>query len=88
MKLKMTHNANSKTVRLIFIVIWLSSSLDFLFLVGADQTLFAANRQASDRRTAAAGPGPVTAAGFGILGDSNSDEYRADDNRGGRFAAV
>ena len=26
--------------------------------------------------------------GFGILGDSNSDEYRADDNRGGAYAAV
>lgn len=26
--------------------------------------------------------------GFGILGDSNSDEYRGSDNRGGDFAAV
>lgn len=26
--------------------------------------------------------------GFGILGDSNSDEYRADDNRGGEYAAT
>jgi hypothetical protein len=28
----------------------------------------------------------VTMGGFGILGDSNSDEYRADDQRGGEFA--
>ncbi len=28
------------------------------------------------------------AGGFGILGDSNSDEYRADDNRGGEYAAT
>ena len=26
--------------------------------------------------------------GFGVLGDSNSDEYRADDNRGGVYAAT
>jgi hypothetical protein len=26
--------------------------------------------------------------GFGVLGDSNSDEYRADDNRGGSYAAT
>jgi phospholipase/lecithinase/hemolysin len=26
--------------------------------------------------------------GLGVLGDSNSDEYRADDNRGGPYAAV
>ena len=29
-----------------------------------------------------------TIAGFGILGDSSSDEYRADDNRGGPYAAT
>jgi hypothetical protein len=27
-------------------------------------------------------------AGLGVLGDSNSDEYRADDNRGGQYAPV
>ena len=26
--------------------------------------------------------------GLGVLGDSNSDEYRADDDRGGQYAAV
>src|SRR5512140_2425810 len=26
--------------------------------------------------------------GLGVLGDSNSDEYRADDNRGGQYASV
>lgn len=30
----------------------------------------------------------VTGPGIGILGDSNSDEYRADDNRGGIYAAT
>jgi phospholipase/lecithinase/hemolysin len=29
-----------------------------------------------------------SAAGFGILGDSNTDEYRADDDRGGEYAAT
>jgi hypothetical protein len=29
-----------------------------------------------------------TVVGLGVLGDSNSDEYRADDNRGGEYAAV
>ncbi len=34
-------------------------------------------------------PGPSDVLnGIGILGDSNSDEYRADDNRGGAYAAV
>jgi phospholipase/lecithinase/hemolysin len=84
----MAYIANSKTARLIFIVIWLSSSIGLLFLIAADQTLFAANHQLSDYHNVAAGPSPATAAGFGILGDSNSDEYRADDDRGGKFAAV
>jgi hypothetical protein len=26
--------------------------------------------------------------GFGVLGDSSSDEYQADDNRGGAYAAT
>ena len=26
--------------------------------------------------------------GLGVLGDSNSDEYRADDDRGGQYASV
>src|SRR6185295_5345010 len=34
-------------------------------------------------RTAVAVPG-----GFGVMGDSGSDEYRADDNRGGAYAAT
>jgi hypothetical protein len=34
-----------------------------------------------------AGSNPVDG-GFAILGDSNSDEYRADDNRGGEYASV
>ena len=29
-----------------------------------------------------------TPPGYGIIGDSNSDEYRADDNRGGTYAAT
>ena len=36
-------------------------------------------------------PGITVAAsepGFGVIGDSNSDEYRADDNRGGLYAAT
>jgi len=31
---------------------------------------------------------PAPSAGVGILGDSNSDEYRADDNRGGAYAST
>lgn len=31
---------------------------------------------------------PLPIVGFGVLGDSNSDEYRADDNRGGDYAAT
>jgi lysophospholipase L1-like esterase len=31
---------------------------------------------------------PTPVRGFGILGDSNSDEYRADNNRGGKYAAT
>ena len=30
----------------------------------------------------------TTIVGLGVLGDSNSDEYRADDNRGGSYASV
>jgi len=30
--------------------------------------------------------GSISNIGFGIMGDSNSDEYRADDNRGGSYA--
>src|SRR5688572_10558042 len=36
-------------------------------------------------------PGITVAApepGFGVMGDSNTDEYRADDNRGGFYAAT
>ena len=34
-------------------------------------------------------PGPANVlSGIGILGDSNSDEYRADDNRGAEYASV
>jgi hypothetical protein len=31
---------------------------------------------------------PLPIVGLGVLGDSNSDEYRADDNRGGSYAAT
>jgi hypothetical protein len=31
---------------------------------------------------------PVTSAGIGIMGDSESDEYRADDARGGEYSAT
>jgi phospholipase/lecithinase/hemolysin len=30
----------------------------------------------------------TTVAGLGVLGDSNSDEYRADDDRGGAYASI
>lgn len=33
-------------------------------------------------------PNAATVSGIGVLGDSNSDEYRADDNRGGTYAAT
>lgn len=35
-----------------------------------------------------AAPTVEPAAGFGVLGDSNTDEYRADDDRGGEYAAT
>lgn len=38
--------------------------------------------------TFTAAPTVESAAGFGILGDSNTDEYRADDDRGGEYAAT
>lgn len=33
-------------------------------------------------------PAPEGLGGFGVLGDSNADEYRADDDRGGAYAAT
>ncbi|MEZ4642081.1 MAG: GDSL-type esterase/lipase family protein [Chloroflexota bacterium] len=38
--------------------------------------------------TAEPEPTSVPLGGIGVIGDSNSDEYRADDNRGGEYAAV
>jgi hypothetical protein len=39
-------------------------------------------------RPAVATATPVPIVGIGVLGDSNSDEYRADDDRGGEYAAT
>ena len=33
-------------------------------------------------------PAPAQTTGFGVIGDSSSDEFRADDNRGGAYAAT
>jgi hypothetical protein len=43
---------------------------------------------AGDGVSADAGDRKPAESGFAILGDSNSDEYRADDNRGGAYASV
>lgn len=40
----------------------------------------------SEAQAQQAGADLISLGGFGILGDSGSDEYRADDNRGGEYA--
>jgi hypothetical protein len=43
---------------------------------------------ASDAQANQATPDAASLGGFGILGDSGSDEYRAEDNRGGEYATT
>lgn len=42
----------------------------------------------SDKRMSQASSIDISSQGFGIMGDSNSDEYQADDHRGGEYAST
>jgi phospholipase/lecithinase/hemolysin len=57
-----------------------------LFALSVSSACQASTQTTEIPPTPTATPAPVSVAGFGILGDSNSDEYRADDDRGGEYA--
>jgi hypothetical protein len=83
-------SGNSKIVRWILLVIFLlSSGLGLkLFTLETYQISSAAGSQLLGPQSEHTPFSSATIGGFGILGDSGSDEYRADDQRGGEYGAV
>lgn len=81
---------NPKIVRLILLFIFLlSGSLGLrLLTLRTYQTSWVAGHQPPGTQPEHDQFSSATVGGFGILGDSGSDEYRADDRRGGDYASV
>src|SRR5688500_20068761 len=77
---------NPKKIKSILLVtFFLSSALGIILsLIKPYQIFRTVASQAANAQTESVKFSSPTVRGFGLLGDSNSDEYRADDKRGGR----